>query len=749
MANDKPNTPKFPRGTGIEHQFYTGEDGTLSIDTDVGELRLHDGNTPGGTSIPSEAPKDGVAYVRKDGEWVQVEGGEAVTPVSLSQPSYHLHHHQAAVAEYHSAYIDDDGRLFVTGSFWDVAFNGYVEIMPEKRFKMVTSDPWSSGLMALDTEGHIWTAGEEEYEGEYGIPSDRAGEIIWPPETVIPGDDWTFVHAGEYGASFGIKADGTLWSWGDDSMGAIGRETETGNDPIPTLLPIPEPVVYVDSLYWRGYAVSNTGNIYSWGYNYYGSATGEGHEEDAYTPVLVSSAPKATPKRRMAFGSYVGLLIDEQGYLYYAGETDTGWEQDTVTEFRLSMTWERLGNDNDWDFLSGIGDWTGFVAVKTNGDAYIFGTIPGDETADTDGWDRAQYFHNPTPFLMGKNVVDVVTGFEGAYFAITKNGDLYGWGHNYWAEVGDGSWGYDPTTDTYTEDDNISGTGSPTFIMSGVRWVRNDHYSTIAMLMNGEIRTWGKNWSGCIGVPEQTFNAAPVSRPFDPHSYFPVPATGVGPAVLQKGDAEFGFYGFLDTQAVISLFSLGDIYDLRKSYSDRVDQPPREVAWVKYSYQGKICYMPLRQVTRNVTYNEILAKEIVVTDPAVHYQSDAIYQYQFRLLSGTNEDPYTDGASTAGSEWDMVMRHLWSGSDVPEADRWGSFTAEELGFDTSVDGRRQWVQELGSTAGEAVLRGNTGDPLAIETISVDTIAGDIGYRPVLELVDLPEAERMPSIHVYA
>tara|TARA_B100000953_G_scaffold168442_1_gene138753 strand:- start:1609 stop:2328 length:720 start_codon:yes stop_codon:yes gene_type:complete len=39
------------RGTTVEHASFTGKDGELSVDTDLGELRLHDNSTAGGNLI--------------------------------------------------------------------------------------------------------------------------------------------------------------------------------------------------------------------------------------------------------------------------------------------------------------------------------------------------------------------------------------------------------------------------------------------------------------------------------------------------------------------------------------------------------------------------------------------------------------------------------------------------------------------------------------------------------------------------
>lgn len=45
---DKNIRVQFVRGDTAKNDAYTGRDGELTIDTERGEVRIHDGNTPGG-----------------------------------------------------------------------------------------------------------------------------------------------------------------------------------------------------------------------------------------------------------------------------------------------------------------------------------------------------------------------------------------------------------------------------------------------------------------------------------------------------------------------------------------------------------------------------------------------------------------------------------------------------------------------------------------------------------------------------
>jgi hypothetical protein len=60
------------KGTAAENDAFTGANAEVTVDTTTGTLRVHDGSTSGGTKLIPEAPDDGNAYVRQNGQWVDI-----------------------------------------------------------------------------------------------------------------------------------------------------------------------------------------------------------------------------------------------------------------------------------------------------------------------------------------------------------------------------------------------------------------------------------------------------------------------------------------------------------------------------------------------------------------------------------------------------------------------------------------------------------------------------------------------------
>ena len=140
-----------------------------------------------------------------------------------------------------------------------------------------------------------------------------------------------------YYNTFAIDADGKLWAWGYNNYGQLGTDTGTSNVSVPTLvsgkgdLPLDTKVVQVKS--GAGYnAMSATlirtedGRVYHAGYQSYASAgTLDAVGTDHPAPKLVQRSVDTKIVDMFVWGitHCATWLIDEQGQLWGAGETNT------------------------------------------------------------------------------------------------------------------------------------------------------------------------------------------------------------------------------------------------------------------------------------------------------------------------------------------------------------------------------------------------------------------------------------------
>jgi alpha-tubulin suppressor-like RCC1 family protein len=93
--------------------------------------------------------------------------------------------------------------------------------------------------VAIKTTGSLWTWGGNSF-GQLGLGISNSSYIALTPAQIGTDTGWSAVIAGD-SFSVGLKTNGTLWSWGNNSYGQLGLG-DTDNRIIPTLTGIPPPV---------------------------------------------------------------------------------------------------------------------------------------------------------------------------------------------------------------------------------------------------------------------------------------------------------------------------------------------------------------------------------------------------------------------------------------------------------------------------------------------------------------------------
>jgi alpha-tubulin suppressor-like RCC1 family protein/uncharacterized protein YjdB len=124
--------------------------------------------------------------------------------------------------------------------------------------------------VALRTDGTLWAWGTN-FQGQVGdgtTVTKSAG-----PVQIGPYSDWKAIAAGD-NHSAGIRADGSLWTWGRNFNGEVGDGT-TSNKNVPTRVGGGSDWAAVSCGTTHTVALKNWGAVYAWGNNQYG-AVGDG-----------------------------------------------------------------------------------------------------------------------------------------------------------------------------------------------------------------------------------------------------------------------------------------------------------------------------------------------------------------------------------------------------------------------------------------------------------------------------------------
>lgn len=173
--------------------------------------------------------------------------------------------------------------------------------------------------LVLREDGSVWAWGDNAY-GQLGDPA--AGDTRMSPAAVVGVSDIIQVAAGS-DASYALTADGTVYAWGENDRGQLGRGTTDGDaHPTPTLIDGLDDVVHVAAANTTAFALRSDGSLVAWGRNHTGQA-GIGVESGDNvlmpTPVVDTDGNPLGDVVSVAGDGFVGLALTADGTVYAWG----------------------------------------------------------------------------------------------------------------------------------------------------------------------------------------------------------------------------------------------------------------------------------------------------------------------------------------------------------------------------------------------------------------------------------------------
>jgi len=325
----------------------------------------------------------------------------------------------------------------------------------------------------VKTNGTLYCWGDNG-NGQLGNNSTNNSKI--PVQEFSQSTNWVSVSAGD-SHTCGIKKDGTLWCWGDNTFGKIGDHTSTEKH-VPTQ-------EFTASTNWESVSASKNhtcgvktdGTLWCWGCNYNGEI-GDNTVVIRYTPTQEFS--QSTNWASVSAGNSHTCGIKKDGTLWCWGDNYYGQLGDNTTIDRKSPVLE-YNQSTNWKSVS-AGDYH-TCGVKTDGTLYCWGNNSNGQIGDNTTTAK----HVPTQENTASTNWLSISAYSSNTCGLKTDGTLWCWGYNHYGQLGDNT-----ITDKHIPTQEITVSNNWKSVSAGYR-------HTGGVKTDGTLWCWGYNLNGQLG----------------------------------------------------------------------------------------------------------------------------------------------------------------------------------------------------------------------------------------------------------
>jgi alpha-tubulin suppressor-like RCC1 family protein len=230
--------------------------------------------------------------------------------------------------------------------------------------------------------------------------------------------------------SVGVKADGTVWTWGPRE----NKGTVSGGSNVPVKVANFDQVTTVAAGYEHNLAIRNDGTVWAWGDNRYGQL-GDGSGSDQEKPIQVQGL---TGVKAVAAGGGHSLALRGDGSVWgwggnYHGQLGIGSFVNQRFPVRIPLTRRSSA--------IAAGDGTTIIIEEGSGQLWMCGyNIAGClGTGDPDTmWYWSPTKPAPNGDFTGAEIVAAGGGYDTSY-AVDNRGRVWAWGGNWFDQLGPGT----------------------------------------------------------------------------------------------------------------------------------------------------------------------------------------------------------------------------------------------------------------------------------------------------------------------
>lgn len=311
----------------------------------------------------------------------------------------------------------------------------------------------------------------------------------------VPGNDWHTVSASKFKDNnlqiggvhtLAIKTNGTLWAWGNNDEGQLGNGTMTGsNVPIQIGTDTDWEMVAAGSLH--SIALKNNGTLWGWGNNTHGQiGNGTFNTINTVTQIGVDT----TWDKISTYESH-NLATKSDGTLWAWGRNNfyqlgqgNNQNQNTPTQ---------IGGDTNWIFPAAGYQYS--FSIKEDSTLWGWGN---NNSGQLGNGNIAGFYPNPIQIGITAKWTNVSAGGEHT-IALQDDSTLWGWGLNYFGQLGQGN--------------NLYQISSPVQITadSSYSFIDNGHYYSMTLSSDTTLWGWGQNFGNVLATNDNTDRNIPTA----------------------------------------------------------------------------------------------------------------------------------------------------------------------------------------------------------------------------------------------
>lgn len=342
-----------------------------------------------------------------------------------------------------------------------------------------------SAAYGLRADGTVWAWGRNNM-GQLGDGTTNDSAL---PVQVKELNNVTRIAAGNGGAAYAVKADGTVWSWGFNAYGQLGNDS-TSNSLVPVrAIGLTDIASIIPGDNESVFAIQRDGTLWAWGANW-GGQLGTGSYLNHSRPVSVMSGVRSITASSGVYSTYA-LMTD--GTVWAWGVNSSGQLGNGTTQ-SSPVPVEVIGLTGVESVASAGGS---AIAQKADGTVWTWGSNGWGELGNGSFGGEAAL--SPTPVTGLTEVRSITAKRSSSIYAVRNDGTVWAWGKNLQGELGDGT--------TIARPSPVQVTG-----LSNVLRVQASGYDSVfAHRADGTVFAWGWNGYGQLGNSTATDTSVPVA----------------------------------------------------------------------------------------------------------------------------------------------------------------------------------------------------------------------------------------------